>query len=191
MHLTLKLKIMFHPRLKHGCFSSLHTQSFKVKFLSSSSSPSSSSLQFSTWSGLQQWRDGPLNENRYWGPNGPEPLQNSPAVDNQIDSASSLAELGALVLSTSDPLSKSKLSHLAFSKWRNLNLPIGVSVPPSRPARPPIPQLVCFFVFFQYLSSIFYFTHLLTYLKYLSLGFGKGSSCSQELRFASQCLYAA
>lgn len=162
MHLTLKLKLkaMLFPTLKHACFSSyLHPQFFKGKSLSSSSSSlsssSPSSLPASTWSGLQKWRDSPLNENRYWGPDGPQPLQNSPpspsADDNdQMDSASSLAELGSLVLSTSDPVSKSKLSHLAFSKWRILNLPIGVSVPPSCPARPPKPQLVCFsFSLFQ------------------------------------------
>ncbi|KAL5864755.1 hypothetical protein ACOSQ3_002269 [Xanthoceras sorbifolium] len=98
---------------------------------------------------LRLWRVVPLNENRFWGTNGPEsPSQHSPlapvitGADSSIESASSLAELGALVLSTSDPLSKSKLSHLAFSKWRSLNLPIGVSVPPSQPARPPKPELV-------------------------------------------------
>ncbi|KAJ4729687.1 Ferritin/ribonucleotide reductase-like protein [Melia azedarach] len=131
---------MLSPSLKHVCSSSLHPQFFKAKCFSSSSSSSS---QYSTWSGLQNWRDSPPNENRYWGPNGPQPRQLSPLIsDNQIDSASSLAELGALVLSTSDPLSKSKLSHLAFSKWRNHNLPVGVCVPPCRPARPPKPHLV-------------------------------------------------
>ncbi|KAK7830462.1 hypothetical protein CFP56_028150 [Quercus suber] len=91
-----------------------------------------SSLQYSPWSGLQAWRESPLNKNRIWGPNGPQSL----VVDNcdsSIGSASSLAELGALVLSTSDPLTKSKLSHLAYSRWRRENLPLGsVSDPPSR-----------------------------------------------------------
>uniref|UniRef100_A0A7N2MBY1 Ferritin-like superfamily n=1 Tax=Quercus lobata TaxID=97700 RepID=A0A7N2MBY1_QUELO len=108
-----------------------------------------SSLQYSPWPGLQAWRESPLNENRIWGPNGPQSLvlqSPSSAVDNcdsSIGSASSLAELGALVLSTSDPLTKSKLSHLAYSRWRRENLPLGlVSDPPSRPARPLKPELV-------------------------------------------------
>lgn len=110
-----------------------------------------SSLQYSPWSGLQAWRESPLNENRIWGPNGPQSLvlqSPSSAVDNcdsSIGSASSLAELGSLVLSTSDPLTKSKLSHLAYSRWRRENLPLGlVSDPPSRPARPLKPKLVRF-----------------------------------------------
>lgn len=37
---------------------------------------------------------------------------------------------------------KSKLSHLAYSKWRSENLPVGVAEPPTRPARPAKPQLV-------------------------------------------------
>ncbi|KAA8526311.1 hypothetical protein F0562_008486 [Nyssa sinensis] len=51
-------------------------------------------------------------------------------------SAPSLAELGTLVLSTGDPLTKSKLSHLAYSRWRQENLPIGASEPPGRPCSP-------------------------------------------------------
>lgn len=105
-----------------------------------SSSSFSSSLQYSPWSGLQAWRDSPLNQDRIWGPNGPQP---SSPVPIPIDSASSLAELGALVLSTSDPLTKSRLSHFAYSRWRHENLPLGlVSGPPSRPARPLKPELV-------------------------------------------------
>lgn len=50
--------------------------------------------------------------------------------------------MGAMVLSTPDPLTKSLLSHLAYTKWRTDNLPIGVSQPPVTPARPPKPQLV-------------------------------------------------
>jgi hypothetical protein len=37
---------------------------------------------------------------------------------------------------------------LAFSKWRNEKLPVGVYDPPSRPARPPKPELVCFLIGF-------------------------------------------
>ncbi|KAK6919155.1 Protein of unknown function DUF455 [Dillenia turbinata] len=93
------------------------------------------------WSGLQTWRDSPLNENRVWGPKGPEFV--SPDSDSiSLSSACSLAELGSVVLSTTDPLEKSKLSHIAYSVWRNGNLPIGVSVAPIRPARPEKPPLV-------------------------------------------------
>ncbi|CAL5391668.1 unnamed protein product [Camellia sinensis] len=71
--------------------------------------------------------------------------------------SSSLAEMGALVLNTADPLTKSKLSHMAYSLWRQQNLPIGVSQPPHRPVGSPKPHL----------------------------GFAKGNSSSQRLGFAS------
>ncbi|KAK9150451.1 hypothetical protein Syun_008760 [Stephania yunnanensis] len=112
--------------------------------------PKPFSSSFAPWRGLQSWRDGPLNEDRRWGSNGPEPLPSpqsppyteSVADDDPTASASSLSELGALVLSTSDPLAKSRLSHLAFSRWRRERLGIGVAKPPDRPARPPKPYLV-------------------------------------------------
>ncbi|KAL2457538.1 Protein of unknown function DUF455 [Forsythia ovata] len=50
--------------------------------------------------------------------------------------------MGAVVLSTADPLTKSKLSHLAYAKWRREGLPIGVSQAPFKPARPLKPQMV-------------------------------------------------
>ncbi|KAG8364761.1 hypothetical protein BUALT_Bualt18G0032400 [Buddleja alternifolia] len=51
--------------------------------------------------------------------------------------------MGGVVLSTSDPLTKAKLSHLAYIKWRQEGLPVGVSdAPPPTPSRPPKPQLV-------------------------------------------------
>ncbi|XP_059450242.1 uncharacterized protein LOC132181168 [Corylus avellana] len=141
---------MLSPKLRYSLCSHLPPSTFKSKYsFSSSSSSSSSSLQYSPWSGLQAWRDSPVNENRIWGPNGPEPLVlHSPSSvidhgESPIGSASSLAELGALVLSTGDPLTKSRLSHLAYSRWRREKLPLGVvSDPPSRPARPPKPELV-------------------------------------------------
>lgn len=115
-----------------------------------------SSLEYRPWSGLQSWRESPVNEDRKWGPNGPQPQpsllhsQSQPdAYDSHMaaaSSASSLAELGALVLSTSDPLMKSRLSHLAYSRWRLENLPLGLAEPPSRPARPIKPDLVRFFL---------------------------------------------
>ncbi|KAK9152964.1 hypothetical protein Sjap_000444 [Stephania japonica] len=112
--------------------------------------PKPFSTSYSPWRGLQSWRASPLNEDRRWGSNGPEPLpspQSPPYTEFEADddptaSASSLSELGALVLSTSDPLAKSKLSHLAFSRWRRERLGIGVAKPPDRPARPSKPYLV-------------------------------------------------
>ncbi|XP_010277735.1 PREDICTED: uncharacterized protein LOC104612116 [Nelumbo nucifera] len=107
-------------------------------------SSSSSSCQYKLCSGLQSWRECSLNENRKWGSKGPEPPP-PPSIETDHDptaSASSLAELGTLVLSTGDPLAKSKLSHIAYSRWRSGNLPLGVSTPPDRPARPPKPYLV-------------------------------------------------
>ncbi|WCJ30928.1 hypothetical protein M5689_012449 [Euphorbia peplus] len=136
------LKFISSSSYLFTCSSSLPHRFLTPNLFSSSSSSSSSSC--SPWSGLGSWRDSPLNENRFWGPKGPQPppISSSDANDYKLTSASSLAELGSLVLSTSDPLTKSKLSHLAFSKWRNQKLPIGSCLPPSKPARPIKPQLV-------------------------------------------------
>lgn len=130
----LKVKAMLSPTFQAPSFSS---------------SCSSSCLQYSPWSGLQTWRECPLNENRWWGTKGPQPqpLQSLPSsidkhYNQMVSSASSLAELGALVLSTSDPLAKSRISHLAYSRWRHHRLPLGASDPPPPPARPFKPQLV-------------------------------------------------
>lgn len=144
MH-RLQLKaIHLWPTFRSSFCTNLHSQSVRLK--SFSSSPSS--LQYTPWSGLKAWRQSPLNENRFWGSNGPEPLVESSSsgflFDSRIESASSLAELGALVLSTSDPLAKSRLSHLAYSRWSQEDLPIGVFEAPHRPARPPEPKLVRF-----------------------------------------------
>ncbi|XP_057455579.1 uncharacterized protein LOC130746850 [Lotus japonicus] len=101
-----------------------------------------SSSKVSPWPGLCSWRESPLNENRNWGPNGPQPEPESEPIHSPFGQASSLAELGSIVLSTADPLTKSRLSHMAYSLWRRRNLPVGRSDPPSRPARPEKPQLV-------------------------------------------------
>ncbi|WVZ01130.1 hypothetical protein V8G54_027199 [Vigna mungo] len=106
-----------------------------------SSSSSSCGVKVCPWRGLDEWRESHLNENRKWGEHGPEP-QPLFCDSTPLGQASSLAELGSIVLSTSDPLAKSQLSHMAYSMWRRRNLPLGISVPPSRPARPPNPQLV-------------------------------------------------
>ncbi|KAF3328557.1 hypothetical protein FCM35_KLT05635 [Carex littledalei] len=123
-----------HP-LRHSFPSRLTSLPF-----STSSSPCSSSLR--PWSGLDTWRRAPPSELRKWGPSGPIP-QDFPVQEVEaIGSASSLAELGAEVLSTADPLTKSKLSNLAFSKWRRLKLPVGHAAAPDQPARPDKPVLV-------------------------------------------------
>ena len=90
------------------------------------------------WSGLQNWRDGPLNHNRFWGSTGPHPPPPLAVElgDGPIGSGCSLAEMGAVVLNTSDPLTKSKLSHMAYSRWRQQILPIGVSQPPPQTRSP-------------------------------------------------------
>ncbi|KAF9588702.1 hypothetical protein IFM89_014578 [Coptis chinensis] len=136
-------KFMLPTSLRHTLSSTLplKTHSF------SSSSSSSSSLHYKQWTGLQNWRETPLNEKRTWGPKGPVATtttstglyndNNDPTV-----SVTSLSELATLLLSTSDPIEKSKLSHLAYSKWRRGLLPLGVSVPPICPARPLKPLLV-------------------------------------------------
>lgn len=103
------------------------------------------------WSGLHNWRRSPLNRDRQWGPHGPirehDGVELSPPPPD-FSSCSSLAEMGGIVLSTADPLTKAKLSHFAYSKWRREGFPVGVSDAPSRPARPVKPQLVlCFLLF--------------------------------------------
>jgi hypothetical protein len=94
------------------------------------------------WRGLDAWRRAPPSELRQWGPAGPIPQDLPLRGTESIESASSLAELGAAVLSTADPLAKSQLSHLAFSKWRSLKIPVGHAVAPDQPARPDKPVLV-------------------------------------------------
>ncbi|XP_010522141.1 PREDICTED: uncharacterized protein LOC104800864 [Tarenaya hassleriana] len=140
---------MFHPSTRWTL--SISPRSFTTAITalssssSSSSSPSSSSSHHEPWCGLHDWRNSPLNELRSWGPTGPLLPSTSPSLDFSlaVSHASSLADLGALVLSTADPLAKSHLSHLAFSRWRLGNLPIGsLSLLPSSPARPPKPLLV-------------------------------------------------
>ncbi|CAN4117571.1 unnamed protein product [Withania somnifera] len=55
----------------------------------------------------------------------------------------SLAEMGAVVLCTSDPLVNSKLTHLSYCRLRQEGLPVGSFEPTVRPARPSkLPQLV-------------------------------------------------
>lgn len=127
-----------HP-LRHTLPSRLTSLSFSTSSSPCSSPPPSSPRP---WSGLDTWRRAPPSDLRKWGPSGPIP-QDFPVQEVEaIESASSLAELGAVVLSTANPLAKSQLSHLAFSKWRRLKLPVGHATAPDQPARPDKPVLV-------------------------------------------------
>ncbi|WZZ11546.1 hypothetical protein YC2023_097467 [Brassica napus] len=136
----------------------IHLRPFPTNYLSPrslticSSLSSSPTPQHKLWSGLDNWRNSPINDLRLWGPNGPllpSSSSTSSTFHGLVSAASSLADLGALVLSTSDPLSKSHISHLAFSRWRRENnLPVGsISNLPSSPSRPPKPLLVLFLNF--------------------------------------------
>lgn len=145
----------FHSKL---LYSSSSSSPITITTTSSSSSSSSSSGSGSNSSskhnhhqkwGLDKWRESPLNEHRFWGPSGPilPPPTPSPIPHDIIDSSggfTSLAEMGAAVLTTPDPIAKSHLSHLAFSTYTNRhNLPIRpIPQPPPPPARPPKPLLV-------------------------------------------------
>ncbi|KAL3715071.1 hypothetical protein ACJRO7_006894 [Eucalyptus globulus] len=140
----LKLAASCPPSLRWSPSSALRPKPLS----SSTSSPSSppSRIEYTPWPGLRPWRESLLNHNRFWGPNGPQPppgpaLASPDPGRSAVGSASSLAEMGALVLSTGDPASKSELSHLAYCRWRGENLPVGVSRPPDRPARPARPEL--------------------------------------------------
>ena len=95
------------------------------------------------WSGLQNWRENPINDKLIWGPDGPlRPPVSDHSTDNLTEkSVASLAEYGALVLHTSDPQEKARISHLAFERWICGELPVGESQPPDRPARPTKPSL--------------------------------------------------
>ncbi|KAK8935272.1 hypothetical protein KSP39_PZI013637 [Platanthera zijinensis] len=112
---------------------------FTIKY---SSKPSAAASARRHWSGLHQWRNAPLNVNRSWGPGGPRLLPSPSSSDDLTASFSSLAECAALILSTPDPLLKSHLSHLSFSRWRRRLLPVGAACPPHLPARPERPVLV-------------------------------------------------
>ncbi|KAG0592405.1 hypothetical protein KC19_1G249700 [Ceratodon purpureus] len=54
----------------------------------------------------------------------------------------SLAEWGAIVLNTADPVEKAVLTHQAYRLWCRGDLPLGVAYAPDSPARPAKPELV-------------------------------------------------
>ncbi|KAG8045679.1 hypothetical protein GUJ93_ZPchr0008g12055 [Zizania palustris] len=94
------------------------------------------------WPGLHAWRRAPPSDLRSWGPHGP---CDSPDADEagsaEASATSSLAEMGALVLATADPLAKARLTHAAFSRWVS-GLPVGLAGAPDHPARPDKPIVV-------------------------------------------------
>jgi hypothetical protein len=75
----------------------------------------------------------PPSDLRTWGPNSPCASDvDEPATDDDV--ASSLLEMGALVLSTADPLTKARRTHAAFSRWA-VGLPVGQATTPYHPKR--------------------------------------------------------
>lgn len=101
----------------------------------------------SEWGGLQAWRASPLDERREWGPKNKSQEPSFAAFDDPIfklkgNPPSSLAEWGALVLNTPDPLVKAAITHHAFRLWSNHKLPLGSASAPNCPARPDKPLLV-------------------------------------------------
>lgn len=106
------------------------------------------------WQGLQTWRLSPVEERRFWGsknaskepPNSvtsfPLEVEYLNSVSRTRNTPSCLAEWGALVLNTPDPLLKASLTHHAFRLWSNQQLPLGIANAPDRPARPEKPPLV-------------------------------------------------
>ncbi|KAI5005849.1 hypothetical protein ZWY2020_033092 [Hordeum vulgare] len=94
------------------------------------------------WPGLHAWRRAPPSDLRSWGPSGPC-APNADKMDApEASHGSSLAEMGALVLSTADPLAKAHLTHAAFSRWASGGLPVGLARAPEHPARPEKPLAV-------------------------------------------------
>ncbi|XP_031481570.1 uncharacterized protein LOC116251433 isoform X1 [Nymphaea colorata] len=103
------------------------------------------------WSGLDDWREAPINGLRVWGAKGPESSLSSSSSSFSLpphrqtlesQSLSSLAEWGRLILSTSDPAAKAAYTHIAYTKWVSDELSLGAAEPPDCPARPEKPLLV-------------------------------------------------
>lgn len=71
--------------------------------------------------------------------------------------ASSLAEWGALVLGTADPVEKAVFTHHAYLLWSNGEIPLGVAQPPESPARPEKPELVRYFLHFLFCHNYLFY----------------------------------
>lgn len=165
--LPLKLRTMLSTTIKCTFWSNTFPTDYPInprkpfsssaiKYPKQEETPAQKPAQIVHWSGLDNWRSSPLNHNRFWGPNGPQTPPIQPSFSNSGETGengsnscsadwgccSSLAEMGAVVLLTADPLQKSKLSHLAYTRWCQEGLPVGVCEAPSKPARPQNPQLV-------------------------------------------------
>lgn len=127
--------------------------------------------QAQEWVGLPAYRTSALNDLRVWGKRGPQSardefediasavakksnvaidvfrlhweklLRLEARVEEELRGAS-LAEWGAIVLGTADPVEKAVLTHHAYSLWCNGELPLGVAEAPDAPARPEKPELV-------------------------------------------------
>lgn len=157
------------------------------------------------WSGLTNWRESPINDNFLWGPDGPQNSSTAPPLwgvgeeDPAVDALSSLAGFGALVLRTSDPLEKARISHLAFARWLSGDLPVGEFRAPDRPARPMKPVLVCFSPFSLLGKFVDQFSDILL-LRGSGIcvvwgervsGLDEGCTSAEELGPAAQCVHAS
>lgn len=101
------------------------------------------------WPGLQTYRKLPVDKGRIWGEHGPqqEDVVQSARRDDGDDAdpsclPMSLAQWGAKVLSTADPVDKAVMTHRAWSLWNQGRLQLGSASAPDRPARPAEPPLV-------------------------------------------------
>ncbi|GMH43850.1 hypothetical protein BSKO_11784 [Bryopsis sp. KO-2023] len=100
------------------------------------------------WPDLNHWRQAPIDEKRGWGNTGPSDNIPPPPCSEEFlpdlqSLPGSLAECGALVLNTGDPMRKAAISHMAWTAVRQGRLvSIGTAGAPPRPARPPKPELV-------------------------------------------------
>ncbi|GAB2214880.1 hypothetical protein Drorol1_Dr00019245 [Drosera rotundifolia] len=132
MHSTLKnWRTMFLPS-----FAARTTKPFTTI-------PTTTWAHYRHWPGLNQWRTNPINPNRHWGPSGPQPPPARSPGDDAVRSASSLAELGRLVLTTVDPMEKSRVSHFGFCRYLQGEIGVGVcGETPEMPARPETPRMV-------------------------------------------------
>eukprot|EP01018_Ginkgo_biloba_P015835 Gb_22758 [translate_table: standard] len=133
-----------NPRFRLALHSS-YSPSFSLYSSSSSNTNTNTNACSSTaseWQGLATWRTSPVNENRRWGLCGPDAADKSTTIPEEISgNVYSLAEWGALVLSTADPARKACLSHHAYKQWCQQKLPLGVVKAPDGPARPNKPIL--------------------------------------------------
>ncbi len=99
------------------------------------------------WPGLSNYRTLPVDKGRLWGDQGPQ--EGGPScIEWMGDGAATvqpatLAQWGARVLNTADPVAKAVLTHRAWTLWNEGGtMELGTSEAPARPARPATPPLV-------------------------------------------------